>query len=90
VNDDEQATGKRRLLLRVADAAQILAVGRTTMYQLIAAGEIELVHIGRCARVPFAELDRFVARRRTERATVRPSDKTARAGREPGPGQPTT
>jgi hypothetical protein len=35
----------RILLLRVDDAAQLLAIGRTTMYQLIAAGEIELVHI---------------------------------------------
>ena len=90
MNDDEQATGQRGLLLRIDDAAQLLAIGRTTLYQLIAAGEIELVHIGRCARVPFSELERYVARRRDDRATVRPSNKTARAGREPGPGQPTT
>jgi excisionase family DNA binding protein len=90
VNDDEQETGKRRLLLRIDDAAQLLAIGRTTMYQLIAAGEIELVHIGRCARVPFSELERYLARRRTERVTVRSATKAARAGREPGPGQPTT
>jgi excisionase family DNA binding protein len=90
VNDDEQETETRRLLLRVDDAAQLLAIGRTTMYGLIAAGEIELVHIGRCARVPFSELERYVARRRVDRATVRPTSRAARAGREPGPGQPTT
>ena len=78
------------LLLTVDDAAQLLAIGRTTMYGLIAAGEIELVHIGRCARVPVSELERYVARRRAGRATVRRTTRAARAGREPGPGQPTT
>ena len=75
------------LLLTVVDAAQLLAIGRTTMYELIAAGEIELVHIGRCARVPVAELERYVARRRTERATVRLDNESgpSRAGTRPGP-----
>jgi excisionase family DNA binding protein len=70
LNDDEQPLGKRGLLLRVDDAAQLLAIGRTTMYQLIAAGEIELVHIGRCARVPVSELERYVERCRAQRAAA--------------------
>jgi excisionase family DNA binding protein len=70
VNDDEQATGKRGLLLRVNDAAQLLAIGRTTMYGLIAAREIEVVHIGRCARVPVSELERYVERCRAQRAAA--------------------
>jgi excisionase family DNA binding protein len=90
VNDDEHERPWRALLLRIDDAAQLLAIGRTTMYGLIAAGEIELVHIGRSARVPFSELERYVERRRVARATVRSSTRAARAGREPGPGQPTT
>ncbi len=55
------------MLLPVDDAAQLLAIGRTTMYRLIAVGEIELVHVDRCARVPFSELERYVAERRAAR-----------------------
>ena len=82
-----KTTGKRGLLLRVDDAAQLLAIGRTTMYELVAAGEIEVVHIGRCARVPFSALEEYVERRRAERATVRPSKKSgpSRAATRPGP-----
>ena len=78
------------LLLTIADAARVLSVGRTTMYGLVAAGEIEVVNIGRSARVPAAAIEEYVERRRSERATVRRSTSAARAGREPGPGQPTT
>ena len=49
------------LLLTIRDAARVLAVGRTTMYELIAAGAVEVVHIGRSARVPVAALEAFVA-----------------------------
>ncbi len=41
----------------------MLAIGRTTLYELIAAGQLKTVHIGRAVRVPVAELDAFVARR---------------------------
>ena len=36
----------------MVDAARVLSVGRTTMYELVGAGEIEVVHIGRSVRVP--------------------------------------
>jgi excisionase family DNA binding protein len=52
------------LLLEVRDAAQVLGIGRSTLYELIAAGEIEVVHIGRSARVPVVALQAFVDRRR--------------------------
>ncbi len=60
------------LLLTIPEAAQVLAVGRTTMYELITAGEIGLVRIGRSVRVSIATLEDFVAEREDEaRATVR-------------------
>lgn len=60
------------LLLTIPEAAQVLAVGRTTMYELIGAGEIGLVRIGRSVRVSIATLEDFVAEREDEaRATVR-------------------
>ena len=60
------------------------------MYELVGAGEIDVVHIGRSARVPVAALEEYVERRRAEGATVRPARKAARAKRELDPGQPTT
>jgi excisionase family DNA binding protein len=53
----------RALLLTVREAAALLAVGRTTLYELIADGQLGTVHIGRAVRVPRAELEAFVARR---------------------------
>lgn len=84
----EQASGA--LLLTMTEAARVLSIGRTTMYELVGAGEVEVVHIGGSARVPVAALEEYVERRRAERATVRPSRSAARAERQPGPGQPTT
>ena len=51
----------RQLLLTIPQAAHRLGVGRTTLYELTAAGELEVVHIGRCARIPTASLDAFGA-----------------------------
>lgn len=56
-NDD------RQLLLTARDAAAMLAVGRTTLYELIADGHLGTVHIGRAMRIPRAELEDFVTRR---------------------------
>ena len=78
------------LLLTMTEAARVLSVGRTTMYELVGAGEIDVVHIGRSARVPVDALEEFVERRRTQRTTLRSTTRAARAGQEPGPGQPTT
>jgi excisionase family DNA binding protein len=55
------------LLVSVEEAARILAVGRTTIYELIAAGDLEAIHVGRCRRVPFAALHTFVQNRRAAR-----------------------
>ena len=52
------------LLLTIPQAASVLAVGRTTVYELIGAGELEAVHIGRSVRVPVDALRSFVDRRR--------------------------
>jgi excisionase family DNA binding protein len=49
-----------RLLLRVHEAAELLGVGRSTAYELIAAGRLETVRIGRCCRVPRDAVEEFV------------------------------
>ena len=78
------------LLLTMIEAARVLSIGRTTMYELVAAGEIDVVHIGRSARVPVAAVEEYVERQRQRRATVRSTTSAARAKQELDPGQPTT
>ena len=58
------------LLLTIVEAARALSIGRTTMYELVGAGEVEVVHIGRSARVPVAALEEYVERQRRARVTV--------------------
>lgn len=50
------------ILLTIEEAAARLMLGRSTVYALVAAGHLESVHIGRCARVPVAGLEEFVER----------------------------
>lgn len=48
------------LLVTVNEAADILGLGRTTIYERVNRGELQPVHIGRALRFPVAELERFV------------------------------
>lgn len=52
------------VLLTIPEAARLLSIGRTLAYELIGAGELEVIHIGRAARVPLAAVHEFVERRR--------------------------
>ncbi|BBC95034.1 DNA-binding protein [Streptomyces rochei] len=47
--------------LTVEEAARRLGVGRTTMYALIASGEVQSVRIGRLRRVPADALTVYLA-----------------------------
>ena len=50
------------LLLTPEEAAEVLRLGRTTVYALMKASEIQAVHIGRSCRISRAELERYVRR----------------------------
>jgi len=50
------------LLLTVPQAARMLAISRSALYQLIWKGELSPVHIGCSARFTVAELERFVVK----------------------------
>ena len=65
---DVMAAG--RLLLTPEEAADVLRVGRTTVYALMKSGDLRSVHIGRSCRIPQAELERYV--RRLQAAPSRP------------------
>ena len=62
--DDGRSAAPSELLVRIADAAHVLGIGRTTFYKLIEAGDIHVVRIGRAVRGPVAELQAFVDRHR--------------------------
>lgn len=57
----DEPTGDR-LLLTPQEAAQVLRLGRTTIYALMKAGDLRPVHIGRSCRISRAELERYVRR----------------------------
>jgi excisionase family DNA binding protein len=61
-----------RILYRPTEAAETLGLSRTRLYQLLAAGEIGSVKIGTSRRIPAADLEAFVNRKRQEPAAVQP------------------
>jgi excisionase family DNA binding protein len=56
------------LLVRPEDAARVLGVGRTKVYELIRSGVLRSVRVGGLRRVPVAALNEFVARLEEEAA----------------------
>jgi excisionase family DNA binding protein len=61
------------VLLTIPQAARMLAVGRTTLYELVRGGELEVVRIGRSARVPVDAVHAFVRRRQEEGRVTLPA-----------------
>lgn len=60
-------------LVTVKQAARMLSLGRSTVYELIAAGRLEVVHIGRSARVPVDAIATLVNGLRGEQTVTAPS-----------------
>ena len=52
-----------RLLVRIPEAAERLGLSRSTVYELIASGELNVIRYGRAVRVPVGELAAWVERR---------------------------
>lgn len=52
--------GTTKLLLTPNEAADQLAVSRTKVYELMAAGTLRSIHIGRLRRVPVDALRDFI------------------------------
>jgi len=51
------------LAVRVRDACRLTGIGRSKLYELIAAGEIRTIKVGSITLVPFAALQQFLERR---------------------------
>lgn len=57
-----------KILLTTRNCQERLSIGRTKMLQLLAAGDIRAVRIGRAVRIHVDEVDRY-ARRLLDEAT---------------------
>ena len=49
-------------LFTVPQAARALGIGRSTVYELIAAGELPVVHTRRSCRIEVAAIEAFIER----------------------------
>lgn len=73
------------LLLTIPEAARRLDIGRSKLYELVAAGQVEVVKIGRCARIPASALDDYVDRLRQSHrpGKINPAPRRAGAAARP-------
>lgn len=55
----------RAELLRVEEAAQVLAISRSKLFVMMAAGEVPVVRFGRAVRIPRRDLEEWIASRTT-------------------------
>lgn len=58
------------LVLDISEACQALHCGRTTIYELLNAGEITGIRIGRRRLVTFESVSAFVARKAAEEVAI--------------------
>jgi excisionase family DNA binding protein len=58
----EDAPKNEPLLVTIPVAAASLGIGRSTVYELISRGELDVVHIGKAVRVTVVSLEDFVCR----------------------------
>ena len=69
-NPDEHTTDVKSdlpwLVLTIEEAAEVLRIGRTTMFALVRDGEIRSFLIGRSRRIPLAAIDEYVRRKGAE------------------------
>jgi excisionase family DNA binding protein len=73
-----------KLLLSPSEAAEALSIGRSKLYELLASGQLDSVHIGSCRRIPLAAVMDYV--QGLEAGRRRPSDDDTAVDREPSPG----
>ena len=50
-----------KVLLTPVEAATVLGIGRSKMYQLLKSGDLDSVRIGSCRRIPLRAVHTFVA-----------------------------
>jgi excisionase family DNA binding protein len=66
----DDVPSETKLLLTVSEAASVLGISRSVVYELLLAGKIRSIKIGRSRRIPFAVLEEFVTHCLAEQHTV--------------------
>lgn len=56
----------QRLLVRPEEAATLLGLSRSTVYELLHAGELPALHVGRTTRIPVRAILRWIERQTGE------------------------
>jgi hypothetical protein len=56
--------GIEPISVRIADATRLTGIRRSKLYELMAAGDLETVKIGRCTLIPMDSLRRLIERGR--------------------------
>jgi excisionase family DNA binding protein len=59
----EDAVFSRPLTVRFREACRLTGIGRSKLYELIAAGEIEIIKVGSITLVPLSSLTSFLRRK---------------------------
>ena len=54
--------GGPRVLYRIDEAAELLSISKSRVYELVRSGQIRTVKVGKSHRVPARSLDEYVAR----------------------------
>jgi excisionase family DNA binding protein len=63
----------KKILYTPTEAANALGISRSTIYLLIASGDVPSVRIGSCRRLPVDGLRRYVTKLAEERSEAQPS-----------------
>ncbi len=58
--ESPQEGAPQRLLLRIPEVAEMLGIGRTKIYELIATGELPTIRVGRAVRISVRTLQEWV------------------------------
>jgi excisionase family DNA binding protein len=69
--------GMEDLLLRVAEAAKLVSISRSSVYELIARNEIPAARIGGSWRIPTQALSAWLQQKRIDQTTVEPRTRHA-------------
>ena len=60
VDQESSNDDPRPLLVSATDAARVLAIGRTTLYEIVKSGDLTPIHIRRCVRFSMYEIRQYV------------------------------
>ena len=55
-----------KILLKPAEAAETLGIGRTRIYDMLASGDLPAIRIGRSIRIPVAALQQWIERQQND------------------------